>query len=521
MAALARTRSLGAQPATHPRFGTGRRFADPDPHTLAAAAVDAARAAGATYADARLTETREQVFYGPRPVFETANIAVGVRVLVKGYWGFMSSAVWTPDEMARLARGAVEQATINAAGKPHTVDLGTIPKVDRGTWTMPIKYDPFEISDGEKIDFIRDAAESATNLMYALPPNYNMRFKRQRKVFASSEGSSWEQTTYLTSAGFSIGYRDQYSLGLGPGGAAAGFLTAAGKGWEHISESGLVAHLPQMLEQAEASRHVVPVDVNAYDVVFSAQAIAALADATVGAATELDRALGYEANASGTSYLNDPLTMLGTFKVGSSLLNVTADRSTPGGAATIKWDDEAVVPDSFPLVTNGTLVDFQTTREQAAWLAPYYQKIGKPVHSHGCANADSAMNITTQHAPNFRVVPGSADVGFDALVSDLKKGIAVLSLGTDMDQQQLNGTAYPLMREVKNGKMGRFITGGAIAFRAPEFWKKLMAVGGPSSEEMYGFERGKGQPWQDTTHSVRAVPARINDVRVFNARFKF
>jgi TldD protein len=519
---LARSHPRSAQAASSILVRRGPGIVDPDPHALAAAAVAAARAAGASYADVRLTETRTQLFWGafPIPQEDSELIAVGVRVLMNGFWGFMSSALWTTDEVVRLARGAVAQAVTNAMGKTRPVDLGAVPRVDKGTWTMPVKYDPFDISIGEKLDFMKDAASYAESLMSVTGTAFEMHFRRQRQVFASSDGSSWEQTTFVASGGFTVWYRDQYSLGLNQGNVSAEFLSPAGKGWEHISESGLVDQIPGLVDLAEQARHVVPVEADAYDAVFSAQAVAALADATIGAASELDRALGYEADAGGTSYLSDPLGMLGTYKVGSALLDVTADRSTPGGAATIRWDDEAVVPDTFPIVTNGVLVDFQTTREQAAWLAPYYQKIGKPVRSHGCAGADSAMNITLQHAPNFRVLPGGTDVGFDDLVANVKKGIAVLHLETEMDQQQLNGTAYPLMREIKNGKLGRFIQFGCIAFRAPELWKKLVAIGGPSSERWYGFARGKGQPWQETTHSVGAVPARISDVRVFDVRFK-
>ena len=496
---------------------TGTRLPDSDPHVLAAHAVDVARAAGATYADVRLTVTREQLFFSQMPVEESELLAVGVRVLVGGYWGFLSSAVWTTDEMARLARGAVVQATANAMGKTREVDLGSNPSVVNGTWLMPVKYDPFDIPATEKMDFMNDAADYVRTCMNSLPAaSTQMSFRRQHKIFASSEGSSWEQTTYLSSGMFILGYRDQYSLGLNTGSAAADFLSPAGKGWEYIAESGLVDHIPRLIDEAEQSRHHVPVDINVYDMVFSAQAIATLADATIGAATELDRALGYEANTTGISYHSDPLGMLGTERVGSVLLNVTGDRSTVGGAATVKWDDEGVTPDIVSVVTNGVLTDFQTTREQAAWLAPYYAKTHRAVRSHGCAGSDSGLSITMQHSPNLRVVPGSQNTSFDDLVSDVRNGAAVMSLAIEMDQQQLNGVAYPVMRKITRGKLGSFITGAGITFRSPELWKNLIALGGPSSERWYGLQRDKGQPIQQTTHSVGAVPGLIQDVRVFD-----
>jgi TldD protein len=500
---------------------SGRRQpGEPDRHALAARAVDAAKAAGATYADARLSRIREEVFYGPHPVIEQETFAVGVRVLVNGYWGFLSSALWTPDEAVRLAQGAVQQAKANALGKTRDVDLTTVPPVTNGSWHMPVKYDPFDIPIGEKLDVIKAAMDYAQSYIVGTNTNCSMSFRREEKVFASSEGSSWEQTTYVTGAGFSVSYRDEYHLGLKTGGAGADFMSPAGKGWEHISESGLIDAIPHLIDEAEQSRHVVPVDVGRYEAVFNAAAMAALLDATIAPATELDRAMGYEANAEGTSYLNEPLEMLGTFKVGAPLLNVTANRSAVGGAATVKWDDEGVVPDEFPIVKDGILVDYQTTREQASWLKPWYEKHNQPIRSHGCASAESAMYITTQHPPNFTLVPGKADADFDDLVANVEKGVAVLSTQAAVDQQRLNGVGYGTMREIVDGKLGRFIVGGAYLFRSPELWKSLLNLGGPSSQASYGFERGRGQPWQRTTHSVSAVPAHIKQIDLIDAKRK-
>jgi TldD protein len=370
------------------------------------------------------------------------------------------------------------------------------------------------------MDFLNYATAYAQNYLVGTLVNCGLSFSRQQKVFASTDGSTWSQTTYLSGGAFSVTYHDDYVQQLGQGGAGADFLSPAGKGWEHISESGLIDEIPRLLDEAEQSRHVIPVEVNRYDTVFSAQAMASLLDNTLGAATELDRAMGYEANADGTSYLNEPLEMLGTYSIGNSAINVTGNRSLVGGCATVKWDDESFVPDDFTLVKDGVLVDFQTTREQADWLAPYYKKINHPVKSHGCAGSESALTITMQHAPNLQLMPAATDTSFDALVADVKKGVAVMSVYVSMDQQQLNGIGYPSLRKIVDGKLGPYIMGAGIQFRGPQMWKNLAAVGGAKETRWFGLNRGKGQPWQNTTHSVGAVPARINNVDVIDIRHK-
>jgi len=440
--------------------------------------------------------------------------AIGVRALVNGYWGFLASAVWTPDEAVRLARSAVTQAKANSRGMIRPVEMGPAPTVRDGHWTMPIKYDPFDIPDGEKLDVMAAFREYAERYQVGIGTSSFMYFTRQQRYFASSDGASWMQTCYQSEAKFAVTYRDEYHLGLPGGGAGADGLSLTGRGWELISESGLMDTIPRLIDEAEQARHVIPFDVGRYDVVFSADAMAAILDRTLGAATELDRALGYEADASGTSYLSDPLDRLGTAIVASPLVSIMANRSVPGGLGTVAWDDEGIAPEDFPLVKDGILVDYQTTREQAAWLAPYYQKIGRPVRSHGCAAAGSAFDITMQQPPNLALMPGRAATTFEDLVASTEKGIAVLGLGVAMDQQSLNGMGYAIMREIKRGKLGRYLQGGALMFRAPEFWKSVVAIGGPASLRWFGMSRGKGQPNQTTQHSVGAVPAKVTQVSI-------
>jgi len=485
---------------------------EPDFSALVARAVDAATRAGATYADARITHLRSQA-----PGWnEGEEHGLGVRVLVNGYWGFLGSAVWTPDEAVRLARGAVAQAKAHSRGKVKPVNLGPAATVRDGAWVMPVKYDPFDIPVGEKFDVLNSFSDYASSYMVGIGTNAGMGFDREHKIVATSDGASWQQTTYRSYASFALYYRDEYHLGLNMGAVGADGLSAAGRGWELVSESGLIDAIPGLIDEAEQARHVIPFDVGRYDVVFSAEAMANILDQTLGAATELDRALGYEANASGTSYLSDPLDYLGTLQVASPLVSVSANRSHPTGLATVRWDDEGVVPEDFTLVKDGVLVDYQTTREQAAWLEPYYQRIGHPVRSHGCANAGSALFITMQHVPNLALTPGRADTTFDDLVAGTEKGIAILSCNPSMDQQVLNGLGYCTMREIKRGKLGRYLHGGALMFRAPELWKNVVGLGGPKSMQWFGMGRGKGQPGQGTYHSVGAVPAKVTQLSIID-----
>lgn len=503
---------------------------------LARHGVEIARAAGAVYADVRLTRTITQQLLFPQDQVvggivssDDEALAVGVRVQVEGSWGFAASPYWDAEELTVLAREAVAQARANARAQPsikgHSEALAPTP-VATGTWMTP-GIDPFTISIEEKIDCMdawRNAVTERTGVGRVARPwldpfRPQMNFLRQDRVFASTEGTNIAQTCFVSSGDFPL------QVFPSPGAMAAGQaiqvaatgLDLQGKGWEIFTDAALPAQIPALVEHA-TQQHDIPVkpaELGRYDVVFDATTTARLVDLTIGVATQLDRALGYEANAAGTSYLGpDPLSFLETFQVGSPLITVTANRSLSGGLATVHWDDEGVIPVEFPLVHQGVLVDYQTTREQAQWLAPWYQQHSVPVRSHGCAAADSALAMTMQHMPNLRLEPAANATTFDTLVAGTPRGVAVTGGLVFIDVQAKTGVVWGTMREIVQGKLGASLVGAKISFNTTEFWNSVIALGGPSSVERAAAQNTKGQPAQVLWHTVEAVPMAVKNVAV-------
>jgi TldD protein len=495
---------------------------DPDVKPLALRALDAARSAGAAYADVRLTHTyTRSIEPYHRTVEDAEEMAVGVRALVNGYWGFASGPYWTPDEMARLGREAVAHAKANALGEARIVELGKIPVIADGHWETPVEIDPFTVPIDEVLDYLRGVMIYTAATYSGVSAQTGCDFYRQEKAFASTEGTFLTQTLRRTGGGFGIDYdNEKYRTDDRlPTSIASPLLGRAGRGWEYIREAPLREEIPILMARLEEDWRLPfkPIEAGRYDVVLDAYGVSMLLASTIGAATELDRALGYEANAGGTSWLKDPLTMLGTEPIGAPLLTVTGDRSTPGAIATVKWDDEGVEPEPFTLVKDGVLADFQTTREGAGWLAPYYTKHGKPVRSHGCANAPSALHATMEHPPNIAIAPGRSDVGLGELIAGIEKGILITGLTVDTDFQHLNGESRSgRFYEIKRGKRVAHLTGAGMLFRAPGLWKSLAALGGPKSLEWRSATMPKGEPARDSAFSIGAVPARFKEVTIID-----
>ncbi|MBX6331020.1 MAG: twin-arginine translocation signal domain-containing protein [Gemmatimonadaceae bacterium] len=512
---------LGAAPEPVPPID------DPRLQALAARALDAATSAGATYADVRLTHTRTRRFF-PLFTHDEESMEVGVRALVDGYWGFASGPVWSPDEMARLGREAAHEARTNALGGPRVVELAPAPVVRNAHWDMPVVQDPFALSPFECQDFLASLERYLHRHPGAGVQVNAAAATLQAKAFASTLGSWCTQRCYRTEGAFVAAVQSAQSHR--EGGFSLDCLSAAGMGWElytaehipRVREHSLYDEIDRHLEVAEEELRlpVKPVDVGRYDAVLDAVSMARLVDETLGRATELDRALGYEANAGGTSYITDPLAMIGSYQAGALRLTLTADRSEPGGAATVKWDDEGVAPDTFQIVTDGVLTDFQTTRESAGWMKDYYTKHGIPVRSHGCAAAPSAVYAPLQHNPNLTLAPGHEAQDFDALVKGMSRGIAIKGAGLDMDFQHSSGLGTGGVYEVRNGKRVAQIASAGFLFRATELWKALQAVGGEASLRRYGMAAAKGEPAQRCYHSVTAAPAIVKELTLIDPQRK-
>jgi len=431
-----------------------------------------------------------------------------------------------------VGQDAVTQAQENAKGESWTVELGAVP-VARGQWATPIRIDPFSISFEEKQDFFNYwyACAAPAGVVYERAGFTSWAcFIRQEQVVATSEGSLFTQTLYESGG--------VLRCALYPPGGGSELATqdvhdvsVAGAGWERFLDAQIPDQYPRIKHEL-AQKAVVPskvATVGKYTLVCDGATMAALVEQTLGLATQLDRALGYEANAGGTSFITDPLAMVGTLAVAAPVVTLTANRSAPQELATVKWDDEGVEPEPFTLVKDGVLVDFQTTREQAAWLTPYYAKTGRPVRSHGCAASEDAHMIPLQHMPNLALEPSPAAVRVDDLVADVEQGILIEGGEViQRDFQARTGLLIGNMRQIRRGRLGATLQGGAVMYNATELWKHLSAVGGASTQQVRSWSAaqdsdilgnefwllmhgmlGKGEPQQRTSHSVRAVAATI------------
>ena len=489
---------------------------------LAMRALDAARAAGATYADVRISRnriqqmgTREQqiTFFNDQDTF-----GFGVRVIAGGAWGFAASRELNAEEVTRVAQQAVTQAQANAPARERPLELAPTEPVPEGRWRTPIEIDPFDVPIEEKVDLLLRANAEALKVNGARFVNSVMFFLKEDKTFASTEGSYIEQTFYRSYPIVSI--TAVAADGSDFQNLDSNQVAPRGMGYEHIRNSDLVGNAGRWAEEAVAKLTAKSVEPGRYDLVLLPTHLWLTIHESIAHPTELDRIMGFEANYAGTSFIYPIEDYLGKFRYGRELMNVQGERSAAGGLSTVGWDDEGVRPDEYLIVREGMLNDLQTTREQAPWLADWYRSQGKPVRSHGNSYSQSWDAVQFQRMPNINLLPNpDRDVSVEELIADVQNGILIDGDGSySIDQQRYNAQfGGQTFKEIRNGRVTGPLKDVAYQIRTPEFWNSMDAIGGPSTYFMGGtFFDGKGQPSQINAVSHGSPAARFRQVNVIN-----
>jgi len=501
---------------------------------LALAAVEAARAAGATFADVRVAAGQlvtlgwsADWLGGQALRMGTPQLGLvaqyGIRAIVDGAWGFVGGAELTPDGVRRAAERAVARARANRPRRPRTLELAPVPPALTGSWATPIGQDPFRVPVGEQVDLAFAALAGVGRVSGVHRASIGFAWDRILRVFASSEGALQVQRFTIAELGAwaAVTLTPQSRSAY----AEVEALRAGPYGYEAVTKVNLNEELRRAAERAVAESREPPprsVEVGRYDLVFDAPAMASLLAGTIALAVDLERALGYRANGLGTSFAAPPGEILGQYRVGSPLVTVRADRTRPHGAMTVGWDDEGVPPTGeHTLVRDGLIVDYLTTRQTAMELAAYYRARGEPLQLRGCAWGVGQV-VPRVTLPNLTLQPGKDALTVEDLIRDTKRGLFIEDIEySTVDHQVLSGQFAirdGRAREIRNGKLGARLRDVAIQFVTPEFWRRLDAIGGAKSVI-------------DTTHltaatidsviqlpfaTVTAPPARVRQVNVLN-----
>ena len=404
------------------------------------------------------------------------------------------------------------------------VQLAKAPGVGEVSWKTPIKKNSMEVPLKDKVDLLLGVNAAAINAGGSFV-NSMLFLVNEQKYFASTDGSYIDQdvhriwapmtVTAIDKATGKFRTRDGLSSPMGMG---FEYLDGASSG-KFVSPNGVVNYglSYDMMEdavaaakQAKAKLTAPSVKPGKYDLVLDPSHTWLTIHESIGHPLELDRVLGYEANYAGTSFATlDKLK--DKFQYGSDNVTVFADKTQTGSLGAVGYDDEGVKTKRWDLIKDGTLVDYQTIRDQA-------HIVGK-TESDGCCYADSWSSVQFQRMANVSLAPGKQKLGVADMIKDVENGIYIIGDGSfSIDQQRYNAQfGGQLFYEIKDGKITQQIEDVAYQIRTPEFWNACTAICDESDYRLGGsFFDGKGQPGQVSAVSHGSPTARFSGINVIN-----
>lgn len=473
-----------------------------------------AKQQGASYCDVRLSRylsqsvgVRDRVVTG---ISDSESYGLGIRVIKNGTWGFAATRSIAEADAKRAVEDAVTIATANSKLRSAPLELVPVDPVT-AEWATPIKVNPFDISFKDRAQFLLDVHELAlTTKLGANKIFVNSRLEavREEKFFASSEGSRiWQEITRVNPSSW-LTVSDPAK---GEFASRALFVLPQGRGFEYVQQYPYKDEIAQAAQEAHEKLTAKSVAPGRYDLILHPTHLWLTIHESIGHPTELDRALGYEANFAGTSFCTPD--KLNDYSYATDLVTVVADRTQEGALATVGYDDDGVAAMEYPIINKGEFVGFQTTREIASLVG---DKI-----SHGESYAQGWWNVPFQRMPNVSLKPSETPLSLQQLISDTEEGILIKGNSSySIDQQRYNfqftgQVAY----EIKNGAIGQMLRDVAYQSTTPKFWNSCDAIC-DQSEYMLGGSMydGKGEPSQSNPVSHGCPSARFAGIDVINTR---
>jgi TldD protein len=485
--------------------------------SLADAALARARALGAEHADFRFERVRrsELTLRDARleGASDTTDTGYAVRVVHSGSWGFASGVDLTMDAAARVAGQAVAMAKLSAqviaaAGSDERVELAPEPAHGEQTWVSAYEINPFDIPDDEQTAVLADWSARLLAGRGVSHVDARLRAVQENKFYADTAGTVTTQQRVRIEPGLEAVSVDS-ATGLFD--SMHTLAPPTGRGWEYMTGGihdwdGELAEIPELL----AEKMTAPsVQAGSYDLVVHPSNLWLTIHESIGHATELDRALGYEAAYAGTSFAT--FDKLGTLAYGSKVMNVTGDRTVEHGLATVGFDDEGVQGQSWDLVRDGVLVGYQTDRRIA--------RLKGFERSNGCAFADSPSHVPVQRMANVSLRPAPNGPSTEELIAGVDRGIYVVgnrSWSIDMQRYNFQFTGQRFYR-IENGRLAGQLRDVAYQATTTDFWGAMEAVGGPQTYVLGGsFQCGKAQPGQVAAVSHGCPTALFRSVNILN-----
>ncbi len=470
------------------------------------ALIDQLKSKRVTYGDIRWVKHKSESIQvrdqEVEPISRDEDAGVGIRVLIDGCWGFAASSDISDEELEKTANRAIKIAKASGLAKKQEVKLAEVP-IFRETYKTKIKEDPFAVSYDDKIELLLSINKALRANKSVKIAEGVLAFHNLHKIFCSTEGAFIEQEITESGGGYSataIAGSEVQKRSF-PNSHGGDYACA---GYEFIRGLNLLENAERVAAEAEALLTAPDCPARTTTLIIGGSQMALQVHESCGHPAELDRVLGTEISLAGGSFMT--LEKLGTFRYGSPIVNIVADSTIEGALGTFGFDDEGVKSCRSPIIVEGILNGYLSSRETAPTIN------AKP---NGCMRADGWNRIPLIRMTNVNLEPGEWD--YESLINDTDDGILVdTNSSWSIDDRRLNFQfGQEIAWEIKNGKKGRIFKNPLYTGITPEFWNSCDAICDRKSWHVWGLPScGKGEPMQVAHVAHGTSPARFRNVKV-------
>ncbi|MCB9654472.1 MAG: TldD/PmbA family protein [Deltaproteobacteria bacterium] len=481
---------------------------------VAYSAVEESIRLGASYADARyeLSQAEKLTVRDGRldAVVHQTERGLGVRVVVRGAWGFAAVSEPTRHDVVVAARRAVDMARAAAVLLERPVRFVPASPV-RSTYRTAIRRDPLAVALEDKIELLSKVDDGLRRHEGVVDAVASVRAQRRRKIYVNSDGAEIDQELVWAGGGCSAGVRGgetapRFAVRGHPR-ARAGAFSASG--WEFVQGLRLDEQAERVAREAKALAACQPCPAGRMPVLFTAQATADLVSATCGRFLESDRAVGWSHADRFTSSVTGE--RLGRAQIASPIVNVFADAMAEGGAGTFGFDDEGIEAHRVELIREGRLVGYLVGREAAAALGVS--------EASGAMRAASWADFPTVTPTNIGLSAGDGG-DLESLVADTRAGLLIEGAqDISLDER---GELFCGVGEfgwvIENGRRAYRIARPAYRGSTADLWAGCDAIGDAGSWAWFGVlgrtALGRSRPAECIPQGRGAAPARFKALEV-------
>ena len=327
-------------------------------------------------------------------------------------------------------------------------------------------------------------------------------YQRRAQLLVTSDGGEIAQTWEYVHSGLSATAHANGQTQTRRGGGAD---QAQQGGLERVAATGLVEDAERVANEAIALVEAPECPADRRDLLLLPSQMTLQIHESIGHPLELDRILGDERNYAGLSFVTPD--MFGTYRYGSSLLNVTFDPAVPGELVSYVADDDGTPARRVHLIKDGIL-----ERPLGGALSQRRARLT------GTANARASDwdRPPIDRMANINLEPGEGTL--DELIARVERGVLMdtnRSWSID-DSRNKFQFGCELGRLIEDGELRGLVRNPGYRGISELFWRSLDGVGGAETLEVRGVRNcGKGEPNQSVFVGHASPPCLFRDIEIF------